>query len=71
MTEVTDETLDRTAERLKTARTEYLGALFNLEPYVEERAANGDELARLLVAEVQRARERMVTENMSAAEMMN
>jgi hypothetical protein len=60
----------RLSERLKTTRSEYLEALFSLVPYVEEAARSGDTFARLLVEDVERARVRMVSENMAAADVL-
>jgi N-acetylglucosamine kinase-like BadF-type ATPase len=62
---------DRIKHRLKTSRREYQEALFALVPFVEEAARSGDELARRLIEDVERARVRMVSENMAAADVLH
>ncbi len=52
----------RVSEGLKTSRREYWTALLALEDYA--RGLDGDELARQLLEEVERARTNMVAENL-------
>jgi hypothetical protein len=59
-----DAGLEKLSQRLKTSRADYLEALFDLVPFVEQHARAGDEDARRLFEVVERARTRMVSENL-------
>jgi hypothetical protein len=65
-----DAALARLSERLKTSRREYIEALLALVFYVEEQARSGDVVARQLAEEVERKRDRMVTETLAAADVL-
>lgn len=62
--------LDRLHDRLTTARREYLEALFSLVPFVEGAARSGDVHAEQLAEEVERARVRLVSDNLDAHETL-
>jgi hypothetical protein len=62
---------DRIKNRLATTRNEYHEALLSLVPFVEQAARSGDDDARRLIEDVERARVRMVSENMAAADVLH
>jgi hypothetical protein len=71
MTELSPGAAKRMSDRLQGTRHEYIDALMALVPVVEQAASNGDLHARRLLEDVERARVRMVCENMAAADVLH